>query len=108
MKFCIPIIFSLALCAGCASSIVPMGKDTYMVERGGWPHMNEFAMEADCLKAANRFCKKRGMAMVVVSTTGRDGQVFANNASCRLIFKTVPTNSPLNVVPEYGEEHLVH
>jgi len=84
-----------------------MGKDTYMVERGGWPHMNQFALETHCLKDANRFCEKRGLAMVPISRIGRDGQVFQNNATFKLVFRAVPPNSPMNVPPEAGNEHLV-
>lgn len=91
------LIPSLALCAallcGCASNVVPMGRDTYMVQHGGWPHMNEGAMEIDCLKDANKFCVKRGLDLIQTSFTGRDGQVFAHNATCELVFKAVPKGS---------------
>jgi len=49
----LPLLAILAACAGatgCAGGrVVSMGNDTYMVERGGWPHMNEFALETKCL-----------------------------------------------------------
>lgn len=105
------IFLPLALCAvllcGCASGVVSMGKDTYMVARRGTVYTPEFSLEAKCLKDANKFCQKRGEAMVFVSKSGHDGG-FGQMSSCEVIFRAVPTNSPLNVSPELGGEHLVH
>jgi hypothetical protein len=97
MKTQILIIGLAALfTAGCASNgIAPMGSNTYMINRGGWPHMNGFAVESECYRDANQFCTKQGLIMVPVSATTIDGQVFANNASCKLIFRAVTsTNDP--------------
>jgi hypothetical protein len=92
------LIIGLAalLTAGCASNgIAPMGSNTYMINRGGWPHMNGFAVESECYRDANQFCTEHGLFMVPVSATTIDGQVLANNASCKLIFRAVAsTNDP--------------
>ena len=92
------IIIGLAalLATGCASNgIVPVGKDTYMINRGGWPAMNGFAVESECYRDANRFCQSRGLVMVPVETTTIDGKVFTHNASSKFIFKAVAsTNAP--------------
>jgi hypothetical protein len=94
-------LLPLALCAsficGCASNVVPMGKDTYMIQHGGWPHMDEYSLEAKCLKDANKFCDKRDLVMVQTTFNGRDGRAFVNNASCELVFKAVPKGSPEDV-----------
>jgi len=84
------------LVTGCATHhIVPAGKDTYMINRGGWPHMSGFAVESQCYRDANQFCIQRGLVMVPVSTTTVDGKLFCNNASSQIIFKAVAaTNAP--------------
>ena len=86
----------LVLLAGCVSNtIAPLGQDTYMVSRGGWPNMNGFAVEAWCYKAANEYCAARGLVMIPVETTTIDGAVFAHNASSKLVFRAVAiTNAP--------------
>ena len=85
------------LCGGCASpNIVPAGKDTFMVNGGGWPRMNGFAVESECYQAANQFCAKRGLIMIPLSTTTKDGQVFAHNASCKLVFKAVASTNTVS------------
>jgi len=81
------------LAAGCSSGPVPVGKDTYMIHRGGWPAMNGFAVEADCYKAANSFCEDRGLIMVPVSTDTIDGKAFAHNASSKLVFKAIASTN---------------
>ena len=97
LRLAFPLITAAALLCGCASNIVSMGKDTYMVQHGGWPHMNEGAMEVDCLKDANKFCDKHGLDLIQTTFNGRDGEVFAHNATCELVFKAVPKGSPEDV-----------
>jgi hypothetical protein len=107
MKTQIFAVVSLAgiLCAGCSSGVFPMGQDTYMVAwRGTYP---EFTLEAKCLKKANKFCEKHGEAMVFVSKSGHD-MGFNSQSSCEVIFRMVPTNSPLNQPPILEGEQLVH
>lgn len=96
-KALLSLMLGTTLICGCASNVVPMGKNTYMIEHGGWPHMNEYSLQAHCLKDANRFCDKHGLDLIQTSFTGRDGQVFAHNATCKLIFKAVPKGSPEDV-----------
>jgi hypothetical protein len=96
-------LFCLLIC-GCASNVVPMGKDTYMIEHGGWPDMSEAPLEADCLRDANHFCDKKGMAMETVSITGINGRAFINNASCKLVFRTIPKGSPQDVPPNMARD----
>jgi len=93
MRKIILLTMAVALTGCTGSRIIQMGSNTYMIERGGWPHMNEFALESKCYKDANNFCQKRGLAMVVVSTDGQAGQDFGHNASFKLVFKAVQTNT---------------
>lgn len=95
------------LCSGCTSGVVPMGKDTYMVSSDGSIFSTEFTLEARCLKKADKFCQKKGEAMVFVSKSGHDASVGVAS-SCEVIFRAVPTNSPMNTPPELSEERLVH
>jgi len=70
--------------------------------------MSGFAMKQKCLRDADRFCRKRGLGMVPVNATVRDGQAFVNNASCEFVFKAVPTNSPEYMAGAVvGEEKFV-
>ncbi|MEI6196049.1 MAG: hypothetical protein WCS42_17145 [Verrucomicrobiota bacterium] len=87
------MIGGVACLCGCAGGPVPMGRDTYMIQRGGWPHMDEYALEAKCLKDANNFCDNRGLVIIQTTFNGRDGRAFVNNASCELVFKAVPKGS---------------
>jgi hypothetical protein len=92
------LIIGLAalLLAGCASNgIAPMGDNTYMIHRGGWPRMDGFAVESECYRDANQFCINKGLIMVPVSTATIDGQVFAHNASSELIFRAVTSTNDL-------------
>src|ERR1022692_1971267 len=98
-SFLLPLTLCAVLICGCASNVVPMGKETYMIQHGGWPHMNESSLEAKCLKDANSFCEKRGLVMVPVSINGIDGRAFVNNASCKVVFRAVPKGSPEDVPP---------
>jgi hypothetical protein len=79
--------------------VVSMGKDTYYVERGGWPHMNQYALEAKCLRDANRYCESHHLAMEPVSSVGREGEAFQHNATFRLIFKAVSLNTQTDKPP---------
>ncbi len=64
---------------------VPMGKDTYMVSHKGGAGSTQFSLKAKCLKEANKFCEKKGLVMVVVSTAGRDPG-FGVMGSCEVEF----------------------
>jgi hypothetical protein len=94
MKINLIIIGLAALfVTSCATTdVISIGKDTYMVNRGGWPAMNGFACETECYQAANEFCAKKHLAIASSTPTTIDGKVFAHNASCKLVF--VATNLP--------------
>ena len=70
------ILCVLALC-GC-STFAPMGKDTYMVCHRGSTYSTEGSLKILCLQDANKYCEQRGLAMVVVSTTGHDGSFWTS------------------------------
>jgi hypothetical protein len=101
---------AIALC-GCSTGVVPMGKDTYMISRKGTGWATHGEMKAKCYRDANKFCAKRGLEMVPVSTTGKDGTPGFLPATCELTFRAVPPNDPENVrpiiqkVPDITVEH---
>jgi hypothetical protein len=109
MKFYTPAkLLSLSLiCAtalsvsACSTGIVPTGGNTYMVAHSGSNLTHEASLKAKCYEDANAFCSARGLDMVPVSTTGRDGEPhpFGRGASCELVFKAVVKGSPEDVQP---------
>ena len=96
-----PLLLALCLLAGCATGVVPMGQDTYMVAHKGSAWSSVSGLKADCLRDANRFCEKKGLALVVVSSSGNNGGfgVFGN---CEVIFMAVP-ESGAGGGPEAGQ-----
>jgi hypothetical protein len=95
MKNCF-LIFAAAILSGCSSGIVPMGPNTYMVQHSGSSLSSKSAMQAKCLKEANKFCEEKGLVMIPVSTEGRDGLPvpFGHGANCELVFKALPAGTP--------------
>jgi hypothetical protein len=94
----IVVIFCAELCFGCASGVVPMGRDTYMVAHKGSSWSTVSSLKAECLKDANRYCDKRRLAMVPISTSGHDGG-FGIVGSCELTFRAVKESDAENVRP---------
>lgn len=76
-----------------------MGKDTYLINRRGSMFSTVGSLRIQCLKEANRFCEKKGLEMVAVSTSGRNGAPGVVG-SCELVFLAVPPNDPRNVPPD--------
>lgn len=98
MKQILTVLMIPLLLCGCAN-ISPMGKDTYLSSRRGTAWSTIGSLKAKCLKDADRFCKKNGLAMVPVSTAGRNGG-FGVMGSCEVVFLAVPPNDPRNVPPD--------
>jgi hypothetical protein len=78
-----------------------MGKDTFFVSHTGSTLTTVSSLKVECLKDANQYCEQRGLAMVVVSTTGHDGRFWTSKrAECELVFLAVPPNDPRNRPPD--------
>jgi hypothetical protein len=84
--------------SGCASGVVSMGKDTYMVARKGSSWSTATSLKAKCLKDANEYCERRGLVMVPVSFAGRDGGIGVMG-SCEVVFRAVSPTDAENVRP---------
>lgn len=94
-KIVIPLSLILFTLTGCVGGrIIPMGNDTYQVERRGEVYSTKFSLEAECLKDANNYCRKHKLAMTVLQANGNDPTPMEHMGSCQLVFKAVPTNSP--------------
>jgi hypothetical protein len=99
MKMALGLILCVLALCGC-STFAPMGKDTYMVCHRGSTYSTEGSLKILCLQDANKYCEQRGLAMVVVSTTGHDGSFWTSRGGeCELVFLAVPPNDPRNTLP---------
>ncbi len=95
-------ILIAAFLVGCSSTgIVSMGRDTYMVAYQGSTLQSKASLEAKCLNDANAFCAKKGLVMVPISSSGRNGLPvpFGKGGTCELVFKAVPRGSALDLSP---------
>ena len=100
-KFLLAILVTVFI-VGCSNTgVVPMGSDTFMVSYQGSTLQTKANLEAKCLRDANTFCAQKGLVMVPISSTGRNGLPvpFGKGGTCDLIFKAVPPNSPLAASP---------
>lgn len=86
---------TLLLLSGCSTGVVPMSENTYMIEHRGSSLSTQASNEAKCFDEANRFCADRGLVMIPVSTTGRNGLAvpFGHGGDAKLVFKAVQPGS---------------
>ncbi len=84
-----------------------MGKDTYSVSRQGTAFSTSASLRAECLKEANAFCAAKGLSMVPVSTSGRDGIPGVVMGNSELVFRAVPERDAENQRPNMrrGPDH---
>lgn len=93
-KTLIPMALTLFTLTGCVGGrVIPMGNDTYQVERRGEIYSTKFSLEAECLKDANKYCRKHKLQMSVLQNNGEDPVPFDHMGSCQLVFKGMPTNN---------------
>jgi hypothetical protein len=99
-KIVIPMALTLLALTGCVGGrVIPMGDDTYTVERRGEIYSTKFSLEAECLKDANKYCQKHKLHMTVLEANGSDPTAMVHMGSCQLVFKAVPTNSVTTAKP---------
>ncbi len=92
MKFIIPIISTVILFSGCASTgIVPYDKGTYMVSKQsaagifGTPD----GVRADIYKEANEYCHSQGKEVETVNSEIKGAIPFVRTGSAMINFKCV-------------------
>jgi hypothetical protein len=98
------ILFLLSatmLLSGCASGVVPMGRDTYMISGSSPGLIGTGSVRAKLLKQADKWCKERGLVMVPISYSGTDAVYGGQWASAEVIFRAVPPSDAENVRPTY-------
>jgi len=88
-----------ALLTSCSTGVVPMGKDTYMISGMSPGMVSAGGVRAKLLREANRWCAKRGLAMVPLSYSGQGAVIGQRAANAEIIFRAVPPNDPENKRP---------
>lgn len=98
MKQTLAFALCVFLCGCVGPTFAPMGKDTFMICHRGEIYSTVGSLKITCLRDANKYCEKRGLVMVPVSTSGHDGGLGVMG-TCELVFLAVPANDPRNVSP---------
>ena len=95
MKPILLIITScLLLCAGCASSVVSAGPDTYYISVGPLAIWQSAAKaKAECYNKANNFCNKRKLVMVPIASSAQE-PVVGRPGSAELTFRALKPGDP--------------
>lgn len=84
----------LVVLSGCASGIVPIGQDTYMMsDTGAWSWSSGGNLKAGIYKEAYAFCQKQGKEMMPVNTSQKDGG-FSNFAHAEVQFRCLSKDDP--------------
>ncbi len=80
--------------SGCATEIVPIGPDTYMMaDTGAWSWSAGGALKAGIYKEANEFCAKQQKVMMPVVTNQNNGS-FSDFAHAEVQFRCLYSNDP--------------
>lgn len=98
MKQTLAFALCVFLCGCVGPTFAPMGKDTFMICHRGEIYSTVGSLKITCLRDANKYCEKRGLVMIPVSTSGHDGG-FGVMGTCELVFLAVPADDPRNVSP---------
>lgn len=84
---------------GCAQSgIIPAGIDTYMVSSSGVGYSSA-GVRADVYAAANAFCEERGLVMVPMALSVKEGEAFRFPPSANLTFRALKPGDRAAVRP---------
>jgi len=85
---------TLLLLTGCASGIVPIGPDTYMMsDTGAWSWSSGGNLKAGIYKEAYEFCLKEGKVMMPVNTNQTNAN-FSNFAHAEVQFRCLDKGDP--------------
>ena len=78
---------TILLLSGCASGVVPIGPDTYMMsDTGAWSWSSGGNLKAGIYKEAYAFCQKEGKEMMPVNTNQTDAN-FSTFARAEVQFR---------------------
>jgi hypothetical protein len=98
MKYFSVVLLCLSL-AACSSKVLQVGKDTYMVSASG-AGFSTAGVRTSVFEKAQKYCKKQGKEMVVVSLDVQPGRLGQNPPSADLTFRAVADNDKENVRPD--------
>ena len=88
------VSLGITLMAGCASSPVPMGKDTYMLTgTGAWSWSSGANLKGDLFREADAFCRSQAKQLMPISTTSNDGS-FSQFAHADIQFRCLMEGDP--------------
>jgi len=101
----IAVLAAVALVAGCVSTseVVPMGKDSYMINgqaRGGAVTGHSII---EATKAANAFCAQKGLLMMP-RTANTEGSATWTAETSTLVFSCVREDDPEYKRPDMRKE----
>lgn len=94
MKTKLSCALTILLLSGCASGIVPIGPDTYMMsDTGAWSWSSGSNLKAGIYRDAYAFCLKKGKEMMPVSTDQTDAN-FSTFAHAEVQFRCLAKGDP--------------
>jgi hypothetical protein len=95
--------FGIVACAllGCTttSEVVPMGKDSYMVNSDSWTSVSPGQLAIKTSKVANDYCEKQGKHMIVRRMDSA-GTPWVTTLTTSFIFSCVGENDPEYARPD--------
>ena len=83
------LILLVSACAN-TSGVVPLGDDSFLISRSekGFD-VTGSAVKADAIKEANKYCKSKNEAIVIIKVTQKDMVPFTSDAQAEIEFKCV-------------------
>jgi len=82
------VVVALSLVACAHSGVVPTGPDSFMIAKSQWGFTSGSVHKARLLQEASEFCQRRGMQMVVTSTSQND-VAFGKTPAAEVHFRCV-------------------
>jgi hypothetical protein len=80
--------------SGCASGIVPIGQDTYMMsDTGAWSWSSGANLKAGIYREAYEFCRQQGKEMMPVNTYQKNAN-FREFAHAEVQFRCLNKDDP--------------
>jgi hypothetical protein len=88
------LLIGMTLIAGCASSPVPMGQDTYMLsDTGAWSWSSGAALKGGLFREADAFCRGQAKHLMPISAGSNDGS-FSQFAHADIQFRCLREGDP--------------
>ena len=102
----ITILSAVIILSGCASEVVPIGKDSYMIAKdGSFTTFGGGAVKAELYKEAHAFCQKQNKQLQPLSAQSRDSG-YGRYANAELQFRCLAENDAEFTRPNIEKEDL--